>query len=985
MSDLQILHAITEDIQRCLSGAELRRHPGLEALVAAARGALADLAQRLADCRRMLDAGHRSEALRRAAEPLPVREAAAVLRDADLDTWAAWCDRQGHGPMPPLDLSTLAALDNSARRERELEALLAAWRTACISRQAVADRLALARQLRERDPELHLIWDEQVRMLAKAHALDLAVRGRAARDRGDVEAIDRMLAEVDGASGLAARLRRYLGEIHLRRLVAAYALDDAAAGQTALAGFEAQVQREPDPTTDPGMALHWARGHRVACEADAERQVAEMERQQAEADAAAARQAAAEQADAERQTAIGRLRQAVAGDKLADLMAAEVEARALGCDLAGLQAAIDARCDELRLRLARQRQRTWALRCAGGLAVAGLVVWLVWFAIGVQRRQALAEEIDQLLQRQQPLAAEQRLEAFLRDHPTDRGREPVPELPRRVEESLRRQRAAEAAWDACYRLQAQLEPINRDPEAIAALVRSAPSDQHRQQAGQLGEERSAAFAQARQQRDQLAQQDLDGIANWLARLPDGQAEEDAAMAERLDRLRRIAGDGRLADAQRGSATGLIRRIGERIEADRRAQDWAKVARAAAGDFLEVLGRSGLAAALDRLTQTLNQQRGQPAADRLRVGLEHQRTAWLGLERWGATVPVRTGQDRPWGLIRSRNVANELARALAALGNEAPAPFVASEDQRRLLASFRVYVQRAVQATILAEANAATTTPLLSRLNDPLVKDLQWFKSGDSWWYTIASTRIGGPSSQSGGLMIWSVPILTDPAQLIDGNLPKLRCENRAPKLAPAPQQALGRLLRQKLRDPDWELTALVVIRDLARDAEIAPELLAWLIEGAVQTMDQQGWAAPGEDWQAFLRRFSEAAPVPPAAWRHGWLRSGNEASLAARERWQAVLAQCPRDLSSEIAALEAWRVRIEQTFAPRRTVGLLWDDGGGLRPVVAIGQRGMVEVVKDGGWVRVGRLDGSGSVADLALPDGLEPCTPLFLRLAPAE
>lgn len=159
-------------------------------------------------CLELLREGKRGDALRLAKEPPDLQQQLQLLNFSQRGMWLDICQGAGMPISHQLDPNAVGAIAQEVYAESgALDRLLRNFRRMSLGRAPLADRLRLLRRIRKADPQQDA-WTDDIRAFEKARLTELAEEAEEANRQGDLDGLERILAELKGEDWLAKPARQ---------------------------------------------------------------------------------------------------------------------------------------------------------------------------------------------------------------------------------------------------------------------------------------------------------------------------------------------------------------------------------------------------------------------------------------------------------------------------------------------------------------------------------------------------------------------------------------------------------------------------------------------------------------------------------------------------------------------------------------------------------------------------------------------------------
>jgi hypothetical protein len=219
-------HECVNQIQHILSTGEPVAKEKVAELVWAYASACRRLNERAQKCLDFLRQGRRADALNLAKVPPDLQQELRLLDFPERSAWLDLCETAGLPIAQSLDTNALDAIIQETYSEGgTLDRLLKTFKRMSIGRAPLADRLRILRRIRRADPQPDL-WLEDIRAFEAARQGELLNEAEEADGKGDLAALESLLAELRSGEWLAppARLLATIEKItapHRRRYATA--------------------------------------------------------------------------------------------------------------------------------------------------------------------------------------------------------------------------------------------------------------------------------------------------------------------------------------------------------------------------------------------------------------------------------------------------------------------------------------------------------------------------------------------------------------------------------------------------------------------------------------------------------------------------------------------------------------------------------------------------------------------------------------------
>lgn len=200
-------HECISKIQHILSTGETVAKEKVAELVWAYASACRRLNERVQKCLDFLRQGRRPDALRLAKEPPDLQQELRLLDFPERPAWLDLCETAGLPIAQSLDTNALEAIIQETYSEGgTLDRLLKTFKRMSLGRAPLADRLRLLRRIHQTDPQPDL-WLEDIRAFEAAREAELLGEAEEADEKGDLAALESLLAELRSGEWLAPPAR----------------------------------------------------------------------------------------------------------------------------------------------------------------------------------------------------------------------------------------------------------------------------------------------------------------------------------------------------------------------------------------------------------------------------------------------------------------------------------------------------------------------------------------------------------------------------------------------------------------------------------------------------------------------------------------------------------------------------------------------------------------------------------------------------------
>lgn len=522
--------ALVDQIEQVLTSLSVVPDATLRDLAEAYTEACREVNRRLQEVYRLIRAGERSEAIRRAEMSPRLLDVFETLNPPDRDAWIDICVLKGLPTPPELLTEHLSELQEAYQIEEGLGGLLRQHRVLALAQAPLHKRIAVLRELVRAEP-LNPVWVEDLKVFERAWLESLQQEIQECRKRGDVKTLEEILRQLDQERwltplpvSLVAQCRSALESLHAKvfrqqltalgeRVREAVAQGDPVLIEERLRLWESLASTQPY-WVDPELRSQ-------VSEAFAYRQQVESQRQ----------------AERRRQQVLQEFQDLLANARrVQDLEHHYAKMLAEGITLPEpIQQRYEAVCRQLRQRT-RVRRVTAGLTLLALVCVAGVAVWQVQAA--VQESRLISETVaacETLIETGKLSEAQSHLDTVLEKHPSLVERSEIISLKEKV---LAAQTAEEQRRQKFGRLVAAVkESLAKVPDGVSLqeAEKLAKTEQEKAAIADLKAQAETVWEQLRLQAEEQLKARLTEIAREFDALQSG----SSSVEDELDRLLKL--------------------------------------------------------------------------------------------------------------------------------------------------------------------------------------------------------------------------------------------------------------------------------------------------------------------------------------------------------------------------------------------------------------------------------------------------------------